>query len=168
MHSIKVYVLTLLLLMPLALSVKAGTAAHNPERACRIMASMGLQTNEWSYIDGFGYNCFSGYRDIDYRPFSNVSANNIAYYVSGDKNTVKEMSLTLNVNNPSNSGVAHNELLKAATLLFLNAAMDVLPEGIENAILQGSDQTAKAGGFIVNVARSDHPDGKYDIKFILQ
>ena len=141
-------------------------ASWNPQEACEYLSHIsGFQTRGYinQYEDSFG--CSSPYKDIgEGIPL----ANNIAYYVSGNSQNVKELKLVLNVNVTQNADEAHTAFLQYSEELTQKALGITIPKDERDAILSGI-----AGEWIikqtkVELVREDWPTGKgYELKYIL-
>lgn len=160
--------LILLVLITFSFTTKAVIKVKNPDRACQFLVSVDLKTSAYRYIEGFGYTCISDYVNIDYFGLSNASYNNISYYVMGDEKSVSQLKLMLNVNDISKQNAAHNHLKNVASLLTLNAVMEVLPQEVEAAILNGESMTIKVGNARINITTESYSKEKYAVNFILE
>lgn len=96
-------------------------------------------------------------------------ASSIAYYVTGKKNSVEELSLTLNVFNRAESKLLHGQLLSAGSILIKKATGQPIPKQIKTAIEQGKGGEWKVGAAKVKIVREEFPSGKgYDLSLIIK
>jgi hypothetical protein len=137
-----------------------------PDKACGLLADIGLVTRSWKNHLDEEFSCSTPYKDIG---TAFPLPNNLAYYVEGGKNSVKLVELVLNINNPSNSSSANSELQKAAASLFFQVTGEKIPESVTNAIKHGKNFSLKAGQSNAQVIRVDWPTGKgYEIRLVIE
>ena len=79
------------------------------------------------------YRCISNYLDVSPEE-NNKMANNVAYYVEGGSDTVKEVKIVLNVNNTRYKTQSSNEFLKMVDTLYSQLNNKALPSEIQTAI----------------------------------
>lgn len=151
----------------------ASTSAHAevsqspPEAVCQYLADAGLAGRKWvaDYGDGTS-GCASNYKDIG---AGEPLANNLAYYVNGERQKVRSVKLVLNYNQPGSSQTATQALISAAQKLSDKALGANLPASVVSLIQAGKPGTVKAGRGEVVVVRSDWPTGKgYEIQVIMR
>lgn len=106
--------------------------------ACNYLDNVGLFTNEYKNIDGFGYVCHSTYKLLD-------SNSNIAYYAEGDENNVNKVYIVLNLYKTSDKKMMNDAFLQASQLLTEKATNTPMTAEIKDAI-----STFKAGGRQIN------------------
>lgn len=127
--------------------------------ACNYLDNIGLYTNEYKDIDGFGYVCHSTYKLLD-------NNSNIAYYAEGDENNVNKVYIVLNLYKTSNKKVMNDIFLQACQLLTEKATNESMAGEIKEAI-----STFKAGNRQINdnlfeLKLNEWPTGLgYDYKF---
>lgn len=149
-----------------AVNAAAELKSSNPSGVCSYMSDFGLSTRGWKnqYDNIFG--CSSAYRESG-RGYP--LANNLAFYAEGDRNTVKQVKLVLNVNNKAASASAHAELLKAADALSMKACGKALPQPLKESIKSGKKSSGKVGASTVEIVRINWPTGKgYEIKVFIE
>ena len=149
-----------------ATSAQATIAITSPALACSLLNNAGLATGSWrnSYDNVFG--CNSPYKEIG----SGVPlANNLAYYVAGDRTSVTQAKLVLNVNNKSQATSAHSALLSSSDLLCIKLTGVKLPQTISDAITGGKPIGAKVGVSEIEVKRDNWPTGRgYELHVIFR
>jgi len=94
-------------------------------------------------------------------------ANDIAYYISGNKHAANSLKIVLNVNSRASQKMAKQKLLSAAGLLFYKSIGSDLPTSIIKAILHGTNYQSNIGLFSVKLEKFDWlaKRGSYDLKF---
>jgi len=154
--------LTVYPITPAAAALKANT----PSRVCGFLADLGLPTSGWKHEYGDVFYCISWDRDLD---AGWPLPNNLAFSADGNRSTVTQVQLVLNVNNRTAAKSAHSELLKAAEALSVKAAGQQLPQLLKKAIQDGKKGSAKVGLSTVEVIREDWPTGKgYEIRVTIK
>jgi hypothetical protein len=147
-------------------SAEAALVVTSPATACALLNNIGLATGGWKnrYDNEFG--CSSPYKEVG---TGFPLANNLAYYPEGDRNTVAQLRLVLNVNNKSQAASGHSSLLSATDTLSEKAAGLKLPQSIKKAITKGNPIKIKLGQASVEVKRDNWPSGKgYEIHVIFK
>lgn len=136
-----------------------------PEIASGYLASEGLPTGEYKYRAGNDYSSLSNYQEIRSGfPLSN----NIAYYVEGERNRVRELKLVLNVNQPRFWKEAHEVLLRYSKSLYQKILKQQMPQKIGNTIIQGYSGKWTVQNITIELLRDDWPSGKgYSLKFVI-
>ena len=130
------------------------------------LAPEGYATRPWAKIFDDFYGCSTEYKNIG---TGEILANNIAYYVSGDKTTATELKLVLNVNVAAKAKDAHAEFLKIAQALNIKATGKKLDEQLVEAITKGTAAEVAAESYTTKISRSDWPTGRgYELKFIIE
>ena len=138
----------------------------SPSEACGLLKKLDLTTRGWKNYNGQEFGCSSAYKELG---AGFPLANNLAYYVTGSRDTVSEVKLVLNVNNRSMAKDAHQELLKAAKILCQKVSGEQLPKPVESAIKNGQANSGKVGNTIFEVIRKDWPTGKgYEVKVVFK
>lgn len=130
------------------------------------MSEVGLVTRGWKNHYENAFACLSPYKELG----TGVPlANNVAYYVEGDREKVTQVKLVLNVNNRKSASAAHEELLKAVEALSIKATGEDLPQKLKDVIKAGKQATAKIGTASVEVVRDNWPSKNgYEIKVIIK
>lgn len=96
-------------------------------------------------------------------------ANNLAYYVDGDRNSVTQAMLVLSVHNKSQATSGHSALLSSSEELSVKLAAEKLPQTIKDAITGGKPMKTKVGQATIEVERDDWPTGKgYELHVIFK
>jgi hypothetical protein len=165
--------ITIFTFCTLSLNVNASIDVA-PSSVCQILKEKGLAaTKSWTkfpeeyYYGDFGSGCNSSYKEL--ANSSDIASQNLAFYANGDKNSVKKISLTLNINNSkSDKKLAHQELLSSSSLLFQKVTNKNLSEKVKNSILKGTPILEKTESLIVEVKKENHGKGKYSIEFIIK
>lgn len=144
---------------------QSSTNLGSPEKACSYLNESGLKTRGYKYLKG-EYGCTSPDKNIG---TGYPLANTIAYYVTGDLQTVKALALVLKINNRGAAAAAHQALVETSEKLSINATGTTLQADIRKALSQGEPGKWEAGKNRVEVVREDWPTGKgYEVKFIIK
>lgn len=136
-----------------------------PSEACNLLANSGLKGRRWvDYGDGTS-GCASDYKDIGSgRPL----ANNLAFYATGFGQSVKQVKLVMNANNPASASAAIKQLSQASENLSVKLLGVQLPDDIKTAISKGTPMSALLGVGTVKVIRDAWPTGRgYEIQVIM-
>lgn len=146
----------------------AALPIADPNQVCGYLEQENLPTRGWKVQDESYASCSSNYREI-----GNVGlglANNLAYYATGQGNTVTETKIVLNLNQPQSPAAALQALLQASQALSVQMFGKRLPGEIAQAI-----QSRKGGvtevfqGASISVVRDDWPSGKgYEIQVVFK
>ncbi|WP_162897036.1 hypothetical protein [Chromobacterium rhizoryzae] len=144
----------------------AALKTSTPSVACSLLDSVDLATGSWKNIYENKYGCNSQYKHIG---TAFPLANNIAYYVEGNSNSVSMAKLVLNINDQPGSTVARKALASSSEILSKKITGLTLPASIKSAITSGKPEKAKAGMASIEVTRNNWPTGKrYEIHVIFQ
>jgi len=145
---------------------EASLAIASPDAVCFLLDSHGLATGGWKQVHGDKFGCSSNYKEIG---SGSPLVNDLAYYVDGDRNSVTQAMLVLNVNDKSQATSGHSALLASAGELSIKLAAVKLPQTIKDAITGGKPMTAKEGQTTIEVERDDWPTGKgYELHVIFK
>ena len=157
-------IFVILILVVVSSIANAELKITSPHAVCNLLNESGLSTGEWK--DNYGWECNSPYKEIG----SGFSlANNLAYYVDGDKNSVTQAKLVLNVNNKSQEKSARSVLLSSSETLSVKLTGKKLPQTIKDAIKHGKLSKANAEKAVIEVKRVDWPTGKgYELHVIFK
>lgn len=137
-----------------------------PSQACALLDERGLVTNGWKNEYDQEFACSSGYKQIG---SGFPLANNLAFYVEGNNNSVALAYLMLNINNKTSASSAHKELLKAAKILSNKQTGKQLSPKLIGAITKGSNTSQKVGNATVDIVRKDWPTGRgYEVKVTIK
>lgn len=146
----------------------AALPSTDPSQVCRYLKQEGLSTRGWKIQDESYAGCSSDYRDIGQA--GSGLTNNLAYYATGQGNTVAETKLVLNLNQPQSPAAALQALLQASHALSVQMFGKRLPAEIAQAI-----QSRKGGvtqsfqGTNISVIRDDWPSGKgYELQVVFE
>ena len=146
----------------------ASLPVSYPASICAFLNNIGLSTGGWKNIYGSEFGCHSPYKDIG-ADTPLTSANNLAYYVDGDKASVNQAKLVLNVNNRSQATSAHSALLAASEELCAKISGTKLAINIRDAIVVGKPFKSNIGNVSVEIIRSDWPTGKgYELHVVFK
>jgi hypothetical protein len=162
----KIKIMLMALLFPLG--ALADYDNKNINDACDYLKDMGFNTRSYIKLYDNGYQCVTNYIEIGSQD-GYTMANNIAYYVSGDQDSVNELKLVTNVNQKDKASEAINAILAASKTLTKKALGINLPENISRAILNSNNTTFKHGDVSLQVLAIDWPTGKgFEIKYIIK
>jgi len=130
--------------------------------ACSFVSGIGLSTKGWKDYGDDYWGCTSYPKLIGNSGPSWAPGlkNNLTFYVSGTETHVQRLKLLLNVNNASEAGAAHGEMLKAAKVLSKKALGEELPKAIQSAIKTGQDASIKVGSKEIELIREVWKTGK--------
>jgi hypothetical protein len=147
-------------------AAEASLAVTSPSSVCVLLNNIGLATGSWKNIYDNEFGCNSPYKEIG---SGFPLANNLAYYVDGNRNAVSQAKLVLNVNNKSQAKSAHSALLNASEALSTKIAGTKLPQTVKDAISGGKSMKTKIGQTAVEVKRDNWPTGKgYEIHVVFK
>lgn len=149
-----------------ATSAEASLAMTSPALVCSLLNNAGFATGGWRRFYENEFTCNSDYKEIG----SGIPlANNLAYYVDGNSNSVTQAKLVLNVNNKSQATSAHSALLNLSESLSIKITGAKLPQAIQNAITGGKPMKTKVGQTAVEIKRNNWPTGKgYELHVIFK
>ena len=140
--------------------------------ACAYMQSLGLKTEGyWREESHPLFGCSSPYKEVGIvaDPDGLGLKNNLAYYVSGDAEQMREMRLVLNVNQRHEAKQAHQELLRAAQVLTQQALNTPLPRAVGRAVVAGKPWQGAIKDASIEITRFNGPTGEgYDLKFLVR
>ena len=137
-----------------------------PASVCALLSNVGLSTGSWINLYENEFYCNSPYKEIG---TGFPLANNLAYYVEGNKNSVTQAKLVLNVNNKAQATSAHSALLSSSEVLSVKISGVKLSQSIKGAITAGKPIKAKVGQTAVEVKRDNWPTGKgYELHVIFK
>lgn len=162
-----------LLLLPVSMAFMAPALADlqikAPSRACSMLADQGLKGRKWTeYADGVS-GCASNYKEIGEGV---PQPNNLAFYVTGEGETVRKVKLVLNYNQPRSeaaSKASTRALATASQKLAIRSLGTTLPKPVLTAIERGRSIKASLGSGEVEVIRDDWPSGKgYEVHVIME
>lgn len=112
------------------------------------------------------YRCISNYLDVSPET-NNKMANNVAYYVEGSFDTVKEVKIVLNVNNTKYKTQSTNEFLKMVDTLYSQLNNKTLPSEIQTAI-KDKKGLENSEGELIYIVEYTKNDSGYTQKFIIR
>lgn len=137
-----------------------------PSQACVLLNEAGLATNGWKNEYDQEFGCSSDYKQLG---SGFPLANNLAFYVEGNNNSVVQAYLMLNINDKTSASSAHQELLKAAKILSHKQTGKQLSQKLIDAITKGSSASQKIGNATVDILREDWPTGRgYEVKVTIK
>jgi len=162
----KFKILLIALLFPLA--AFADYENRSITDACDYLKESGFNTRSYKKIYDNDYQCITNYIEIGSATHNKI-ANNIAYYVSGNQNSVKELKLVTNINQRSKSSEAINAILAASKTLTKKALGINLPDEISTAISNQKNLTVTHGKVNLQVVYINWPTGKgFEVKYIIK
>lgn len=132
-------------------------SAH-PKMFCELAGNLGYPSRGYNPNTG---GCASNMTDVTPTPGRNGLANNLAFYSRGEADSsakLKCVSLILNVNNTSEKTKAHMELARVAGAVAAKI-LGTEPQGLQNAIRQGSSRKWVSGVWTTEVKYSVWPTG---------
>ena len=136
----------------------------SPYRAKEFLSRDGIDTSYYKQIDNNEWSACSTYIKLD----NNLIPNDIAYYVDGDSNVAKKLTLSLSVHSPENSIDAHEKLLGFAKSLHRLSLFSEMPRVIEKALRFGLNKTKVIGKKEISVVKnqwSNHLRSGYEMEF---
>ncbi len=137
-----------------------------PSQACVLLNETALTTNGWKNEYDQEFGCSSNYKQLG---SGFPLANNLAFYVEGNNNSVVQAYLMLNVNDRTSASSAHQELLKAAKILSNKQTGKQLSQKLIDSITKGSNTSQKLGNATVDIVREDWPTGRgYEVKVTIK
>lgn len=133
-------------------------------QACSVFNT---EMTAWKSSNNDGtYRCISSYIDVSPEA-NNKMANNVAYYVEGSRDAVKEAKVVLNVNNTKYKTQSTNEFLKMVEVLYTQLNNGALPLEIKTAIKNKAPYESNDGKLIYSVEFTKNDSG-YTQKFIIR
>lgn len=169
-NQLKLWKFLTILLLLLPINVFANISI-DPQKACKWLNDSGFKMNSYSKLEwpegNWNYGCFSSYKIL---VGGGMPPNNIAYYVYGNKDTVRELQLFLNVNYKPKAKAAQWILSNFSDDLFQKAFGFHLPPKIHTAIERGEPGKWKIKkGIIIQLIRDNWPTGKgYSLNFSIK
>ncbi|EPG1832750.1 TPA: hypothetical protein N2B89_005898 [Pseudomonas aeruginosa] len=162
----KLYFSFLLLLS--ASSAFAALPSNNPDQVCAYLTREHLPTRGWHVQDDSFAGCSSNYRELG--DSGTGLANNIAYYATGQGNTVSQVKIVLNLNQPQNPTRSIDALKQATRVLVQNMLNKAPPAEITSAIQhRRGDVKINLDQTSISVIRDDWPSGKgYELQVIIE
>jgi hypothetical protein len=148
---------------PLGTTAGLALAARRPEEVCAAGSVLGPSAGAWK-DDSTGrgsYLCFTPYVELP-RGARSPAASNIAFYARGRQpDYVDQLSLVLNVRDPTTRRGAKRKLVAAATALFERLNLE-MPDGLAEAVESETPRAFQApyGGVQFAVERG-RPDVLY-------
>lgn len=130
----------------------AGMQGLRLSDACSMLTGMGFPTTGWKTYYDNETGCSSRLKSIG--P-GNPFKNQIAYYVDGNGQTVKQLRLIVSVLNSDEAGLAHAEFQKTAAFLIMKTTGKPAPESIFNAIANSTNWIVKIDDTLVEVTRKE-------------
>jgi hypothetical protein len=171
-RSVLAFSLLILALATLSMpSANASITKLTTQSVCNLLKELDLgATKEWhEYQDMDSWGCNSSYKDIGPGLTQYSMPNNLAFYAEGDVSSVKQVKLVVNINNKNQSQLAHKELLKAASLLFLKTTGGEMPDSLKNVVLNGGSVSEKFDSLTIGVGKDVWPRKKgYSIHFTIK
>lgn len=149
-------------------SAFAAIPSTNPELVCDYLTREHLPTRGWHVQDESFAGCSSNYRELGGTGMG--LANNIAYYATGQGNTVSQVKIVLNLNQPQNPNRAIDALKLATRVLVQNMLKKAPPAEVTSAIQHSrGDVKANVGQATISIIRDDWPSGKgYELQVIIE
>src|SRR3990167_6852842 len=138
----------------------------SPYEAKDILLSHDLKTGYYRELYENDWFSSSPYLDIG----TGVFRNNIAFYLSGDKDAVKEMKLIVNVNSPEEGGTALEKLLDTGKTLYEYATGIEMPALMQEALINGDNFEQLVDHIKISVNKemfANKSRGGYSVNFII-
>lgn len=153
-------------LLCLSPSSFAALTDQNPTAVCAWLDGSGLIGREWSNSEDGTSGCSSDYKEIGE---GSPLPNNLAFYAEGVSETVNEVRLVVNYNQPRSSKSATRELVAASEILAKQALGLPLPKRVVEAISAGKPIIASVGSGSVEVSRMSWPTGRgYEVHVLMK
>ncbi|RMN31412.1 hypothetical protein [Pseudomonas cannabina] len=163
---LKALVLPLVLIF--ATPAFADLKLSDPGKVCSLLTDQGLKGRKWTHYGDGTSGCASSYKEIG---GGLPLANNLAFYANGQGETVNNVKLVLNYNQPDSavaSEAATKALISASEKLALRYLGAKLPKSIVTAIDWGRSAKVNIGSGAVEVVREEWTSGKgYEIQVIM-
>lgn len=149
-----------------AAAVVTGLSAVDISAAKGFLEELGLRPPAWQKLYGDTYGCSSPYKELgEGFPLPN----NIAYYLTGNREQISELKIVLNVNAAAKRDAAHVEFAKAAALLYESAVGTKPNENFSKTMTAGNNVSGTAAGYGFELNRIVWPTGKgYELQFIIR
>lgn len=136
----------------------------SPHEASTYLTIFGLKSNPYKEIEPGLWFASTPYLDLE----EGLLPNNIAYYIEGDENAVKKLTLKLNINEPSHSEGATHKFIEVVEMLFWQSLSLKVPGDIINAIQSRRGMQTKLRGRTISVSDSPFCGNGYGIKLVVE
>ncbi|MBN8716748.1 MAG: hypothetical protein J0H95_07205 [Xanthomonadales bacterium] len=137
-----------------------------PDQACNFIGKdFGVEIRPYQNEYEDEYSCSTPYKNL--QEAVNLP-NNLAYYVTGNRDLATEVKLVLNINEPSKQAYAKGQLKKFSAVVAKAATGAGLPSEISNAITSGTPKIHDGAGYRQELKRDNWPTGKgYELHYIV-
>ena len=137
-----------------------------PDQACNFIGgSFGVEIRQYLHEYEDEYSCSTPYKNLQ----EGVNLlNNLAYYVTGNRDFATEVKLVLNINEPSKQAYAKDQLKKFSYVIAKAATGKGLPSDMSSAITSGTPKVHESAGYRQELKRDNWPTGKgYELLYIV-
>ncbi|WP_417883832.1 hypothetical protein [Vibrio rumoiensis] len=138
---------------------------------CDYLSDMRVKTHKSNNPSSSGLVCLSDYIDID-APDSAKLANNIAYYVQGNKETISGLKIVSNFNQPNSKHAEKTTQTTFNLLLTKSVNLDIskeLNESIKSKTSKEWNKTLPTGENIqISFVFDKWPNEGYEMKLLLK
>lgn len=137
-----------------------------PEQACKFIgASFGVEVRPYQNEYEDEYSCSTPYKNL--QEGLNLP-NNLAYYVTGNRDLASEVKLVLNINESYKQAYAKGQLEKFSSVVAKAATGASLPSEISSAITNGTPKLHEDSGYRQELKRDDWPTGNgYELHYVV-
>jgi hypothetical protein len=135
----------------------------SPQEATNHLVSYGLKSNPYKEIEPGLWWSSTPYLEIG----NAIIPNNIAYYLEGEKDAVKTITIKANINEPDQSHLAISKFLDIADALFVKALSISMPIEVEKAICNKEHIELDVQNRKIQISSSPFINKGYDIKISL-
>lgn len=147
-------------------SVQSASLALDPAKACMALADSGLRTRG-GYNDEGGetFQCDSQRKKI---LAGDTAQDEIRFSAFGNKQTVQEFLLVLNVRSRGDFQRAHRKLAEYAAELTKGMLQIPLPKDVNDAILSAINGSWTSEGYVFDLRRTIVADGLYELRLSIR
>ena len=137
-----------------------------PDQACNFIGrSFGVEVRPYQNEYEDEYSCSTPYKNLQ----EGVNLpNNLAYYVTGNRELATEVKLVLNINEPSKQAYAKDQLKQFSSVVAKAATGAGIPPDMSSAITSGTPKLHESAGYRQELKRDNWPTGKgYELHYIV-
>jgi hypothetical protein len=125
----------------------------SPYKAKNFLVAVGIEAGYYKNVYGDEWAASSKYIDLN----DGLVSNNIAYYISGNREVATSLKLVLNVNWPESAATAHSKLTEYVEELYKSALDKSLSDSIVQALMYGAEETAYEGNKRISIVKDSWP-----------
>jgi hypothetical protein len=147
-------------------SAQSASLALDPAKACMALADSGLRTRGgYNAVGGETFRCDSQRKTI---LAGDTAQDEIRFSALGNKQTVEEFLLVLNVRSRGDFQRAHRKLAEYATKLTKGMLQIPLPKDVNAAILSAINGSWTSEGYVFDLRRTTVANGLYELRLSIR